>query len=143
MPHSFLTVLFLFTFVFIALYFDARYHRIPNGLNVTGMLAGFTLQAVNEDTKKAIFGFLIGFISSFMLYVFQAIGAGDVKCFAAIGALTSWIFALEALIFSVCFAGLIALILRFLMRSKRTHFPFMYAVTPAVILVDFYARQSI
>ena len=70
-------------------YFDVRYRRIPNvfvlatlfsGLIINFMAAGLAGLAASAG------GCLLAFGLMFVLHVFGAMGAGDVKLFAAVGA---------------------------------------------------------
>src|SRR5699024_2392834 len=101
-------------------------------------------------------------------YIFKAIGAGDVKLFAAIGAITGTLFTLYAIMYSVIAAGIIALLVLLFTKTfmvnmtlavfhimesmqKRSltpldefknnisnRFPFIYAVIPGVALTYYY-----
>ncbi len=75
----------------IAAVLDLQQHRIPNWLTYPGILLGFALRGVLLGWKgllSAVAGFfLVGGIM-FLFYLVRAMGAGDVKLMAAIGALT-------------------------------------------------------
>jgi prepilin peptidase CpaA len=75
-----------------------RYRRIPNWLNVAGLVLGLILNSfLYQGTSSYVFGFagllfaLKGFGLAFVVYVFlyalRAMGAGDVKLMAAVGAI--------------------------------------------------------
>lgn len=94
----------------IALVTDMRNQRIPNWLTLPAIAAGFVWQGWMwgaEGIALSAIGLASGFIPFFICYVFGALGAGDVKLFAAIGSITGGIFVLHAAIYSVLFAGLI------------------------------------
>lgn len=74
----------LAVFLAVVFYFDAFKQIIPNWLNVAGAVVGILYHSI-------VFG-LDGFIQSFggglicgvillILYIFKAVGAGDVKLF--------------------------------------------------------------
>lgn len=77
-----------------AAYYDVRWRRIPNWLTAGGVLCGVALNAVigppAGGLKFALLGFAAGFGFYFFLYVLHAMGAGDVKLMAAVGALVGW-----------------------------------------------------
>lgn len=69
-------------------YFDVRYRRIPNlfvlATLVSGLIINFMAAGVT-GLKASAGGCLMGFGLMFVLHVFGAMGAGDVKLFAAVG----------------------------------------------------------
>jgi prepilin peptidase CpaA len=97
----------LLMLIVAAAVFDVRYRRIPNWLTVTGALAGVALNSAigrpEAGTAFALEGLALGFGLYFILYLLHAMGAGDVKLMAAVGALagpTNWfgIFVVSALV---------------------------------------------
>ena len=73
----------------VAAVVDWRTRRIPNWLTFTLMLSGiaqsFMPQAVLSP-GSAILGLLVGFVLTFALFALGALGGGDVKLLAGIGA---------------------------------------------------------
>lgn len=69
-------------------YFDVRYRRIPNlfvlATLVSGLIINFMAAGVSGLAASAG-GCLLAFGLMFVLHVFGAMGAGDVKLFAAVG----------------------------------------------------------
>lgn len=154
----------------ISLYTDIRTFRIPNYLSVSGVLIGFFYHFIHNGFSGLIFsfqGFLVGVAILMVLYLFKAVGAGDVKIFAAIGALTGVEFVLDVVVYSILYAGIIGLFIFLYRKQLFSHilyfinylillpfaknsnnqprtlfqgskFPFMYAVFPAVITAFFY-----
>jgi len=122
--------LILLPLVIGAAVYDMRYRRIPNWLNVIGAVLGLAINAwLIADGRPwpglifSLKGLAMGFGVYFVLYALRAMGAGDVKLMAAVGALVGWedwfgIFVLTAII-----GGVSALVLALLRgRLKNTLF---------------------
>jgi prepilin peptidase CpaA len=76
--------------VLIAAVYDLRFRRIPNWLNLCGIILGFGLNAFLfqwSGTAKAGEGMLLALAVYLPLYLLRGMGAGDVKLMAAVGAL--------------------------------------------------------
>ena len=70
-------------------YYDARYRRIPNAFVLATLVAGLAMNATLGGWQGLLASFggcLAAFCLMLLLHVFGAMGAGDVKLFAAIGA---------------------------------------------------------
>lgn len=158
-------------FLLIVAYYDIRFHRIPNWLNVSGVLIGIIYNVLSHQIDgllQSIGGLLVGGIIMLILYIFKALGAGDVKLFAAIGAITGILFTLYTMMYTIIFAGVFAIIILLftktffvnitlaimhifeaIRKSSLTplddfkknisnRFPFIYAVIPGVIVAYYY-----
>ncbi|MDT7541628.1 MAG: prepilin peptidase CpaA [Acidobacteriota bacterium] len=69
-------------------YYDSRYRRIPNAFVLATLLGGLLVNTLFHGIAgvwASAGGCLLAFVLMFMLHVFGAMGAGDVKLFAAIG----------------------------------------------------------
>jgi len=71
-----------------AAWWDMKEGRIPNAITVTGLAAAFILRAPLgvESLLQGVGGFALAFGVSVVLYALRAIGGGDVKLLAAVGA---------------------------------------------------------
>ena len=163
--------LILSVLIMIAFYTDMRSSKISNKLTISGVMIGLIYHVIISGWQGFIFsaiGMVVGFGIFIILYLFRAIGAGDVKLFAAIGALTGLEFVLYASMYSIFYAGIIGLIIVIMRReffkrimriisyflqvllhkdrdsytsfkkSESLHFPFMYAVLPGIITTYYY-----
>ena len=71
------------------IYYDVRFRRIPNVLVLMALVAGLAINISFRGSAGALSslsGLALAFVPMFLLHVFGAMGAGDVKLFAAIGA---------------------------------------------------------
>jgi len=121
-PGINLTLLALIT---VAAVYDMLYRRIPNWLTISGALAGVALNIFIYQGWPGLWlsllGMGVGFGAYFALYSLRAMGAGDVKLMAAIGALVGvrdWfgIFVITAIVGGI--AGLAMVSMRG--RVKKT-----------------------
>ena len=88
---SIISAAFLIPLAVVISYYDVCYRRIPNPFVLATLIAGILINASlggSHGAVSSLGGCLIGFTLMFVLHVFGAMGAGDVKLFAAIGALT-------------------------------------------------------
>ena len=73
--------------VFIT-YYDVRYRRIPNAFVLATLAGGLLINGILNGLGglgSSVGGCLLAFGMMFALHLFGAMGAGDVKLFAAIG----------------------------------------------------------
>lgn len=161
----------LFIFLIIAFIMDVRHYRLPNWLTAGGMVIGITFHLISNGIDGLIFSFLGLLVAGgifLILYIFKAVGAGDVKLFAAIGSFVGVQMVLYMMMYSIVFGGIIGIIIllftkTFLLKitlalfefidsitskdlgkledfkvNKATKFPFMYAVIPGVAFTYYY-----
>ncbi len=152
-------------------YTDIKTSKIPNVITVSGIVGGLLYNGVIngfDGLKFSFIGLIIATVLLLILYLLGGIGAGDVKLFAAIGAITGTIFVLNTMMYSILYGGLIGvgiLLYRKEFIRRMTHtlfhlfeilfmkdlttiqdfkkessmrFPFMYAVIPGVITAYMY-----
>jgi prepilin peptidase CpaA len=122
-PSDALVVAILAAATGLAAVIDLRTRRIPNALTGSLMVVGLGLAAAQLGTVGfggAIIGCLLGF--AFMLpgNMFGATGAGDVKLFAAAGALLGPASTVRAFFFTAIAGGVLALIVA-LHRRRLQH----------------------
>jgi prepilin peptidase CpaA len=75
-------------FVCAAAWWDATDGRIPNELTVAGLAAALILRAPLgvDSVVQGLMGFAVALLVSGVLYALRAIGGGDVKLLAGVGA---------------------------------------------------------
>jgi prepilin peptidase CpaA len=94
-------------------YYDVRYRRIPNAFVLATLASGVAINflfAGLPGIYASIGGCLLAFSLMFMLHIFGAMGAGDVKLFAAIGAVTGAPLVLPTFLVVILTGGLLALV---------------------------------
>jgi len=94
-------------FLALAACFDVRQRRIPNRLVLPGMLAGVVLNAglpAGIGFVSSVEGWGLGLALSLPLFILRAMGAGDAKLIAMVGAFLGPLHLLGALL-SIGLAG--------------------------------------
>src|SRR5580658_657696 len=92
LPPPALAVLLLALVIGAAAY-DVPYRRVPNWITATGVLLGLAMNTFLygwPGLQMSLAGLAVGFGAYFILYSMRAMGAGDVKLMAAIGAMVGW-----------------------------------------------------
>ena len=96
-----------------AILIDFRAHRIPNWLVVATLLSGWLLLAIDDGFSgllRGMSGALVGLAGLLPFYVLRAMGAGDVKYMAAIGAHLGAALAFQAVIATIITGGILGAI---------------------------------
>ena len=112
-PTTIIVELFLIPLAVLIIYHDVRYRRIPNPFVLATLITGLTLNFAVGGWRGALTsvgGCVLAFILMFMLHVFGAMGAGDVKLFAAIGSVLGAHLVLPTFVVVVLTGGLLALV---------------------------------
>jgi prepilin peptidase CpaA len=122
----------LLTLVLGAAVYDWRYRRIPNWLTVGGLLIGLAMNTFLgrvdlspgwPGLRFSLLGFAAGFGVYLVLYALRAMGAGDVKMMAAVGAIVGWEDWFGIFLITAVIGGAMALILVIAKkRFKKTFF---------------------
>lgn len=102
--HGLVNLLVLAAILARAVYSDVRSHRISNALCAFGLVAGLTLQGLGGGLQGSISGLLgavVGIACFAPFYLLRAMGAGDVKLLAAVGAFLGPVGALYAALLSL------------------------------------------
>ena len=118
-------VVVLLVLVLVAAVYDVRYRRIPNWLTIGGVLIGLGLNTFLYQgwpgLRLSLKGLGIGFGVYLVLYMLRAMGAGDAKLMAAVGAIVGWPNWLGTFLITAAVGGVMALILMTMRkRVKKT-----------------------
>lgn len=125
-------------------YMDVRYRRIPNKLVLVTLLVGLTLNTIFGGTHGLLVslgGFALAFGLMLLLHIFGTMGAGDVKLFAAIGAITGVSLVLPTLLVVALTGGLLAIFK--MVHARRVGatmfgvFQFFYGLLPGQTIPRF------
>jgi prepilin peptidase CpaA len=86
---SVISAAFLIPLALLISYYDVCYRRIPNAFVLATLATGILINVIFggiDGALASLGGCALAFFLMFVLHVFGAMGAGDVKLFAAIGA---------------------------------------------------------
>lgn len=139
LPSAAFTVLAPLALLLVAAgWFDVRERRIPNSLVTTGTVFAFTAHGLLPESAgflsggigltSAIAGLLLGAAALFPLYAVGAMGAGDVKLLAMLGAFLGPQHILGAVLFSLVSGSLISLAVIAARRRFGGNLPFGIAI---------------
>jgi prepilin peptidase CpaA len=94
-------------------YMDIRYRRIPNKLVLITLVGGIAVNTVSHGSSgllASLGGMALAFGLMFFLHAFGTMGAGDVKLFAAIGAVHGISLVLPTLLVVAVTGGVFAIL---------------------------------
>lgn len=117
--------LILNSVIALAIFFDLRERRIPNWLILLGLVGGVSLNVFSYGTHGAyqsVLGFLLAIALFIVPFALGWMGAGDVKLFAAIGAVLGLRLLPRVVFYAVVAAGAMALISVALGRTNSGSF---------------------
>lgn len=113
MTATLVNIALLIPLAIVIAYYDVRYRRIPNPFVLATLVAGVAINAIFAGlpgVAASIGGCLLAFILMFMLHIFGAMGAGDVKLFAAIGAVMGSQLVIPTFVVVILTGGLLAVV---------------------------------
>lgn len=129
-PQNIAMALLFFPLAITITYMDIRYRRIPNKLVLAILLVGLTVNTIfggSHGLLLSLAGFALAFVLMFFLHVFGTMGAGDVKLFAAIGAVIGVSSVLPTLLVVALIGGILAICkMIYSGRARTTMFGVMH-----------------
>jgi prepilin peptidase CpaA len=114
---------FLLPLALVITYYDVRYRRIPNSFVLATLLTGLAVNATGGGLSGALTslgGCALAFVLMFILHVFGAMGAGDVKLFAAIGAVLGSSLVLPTFFIVILMGGVLGVVTMFRTGTVRS-----------------------
>lgn len=115
MPTTFAIVscTLLILLAIVISYYDVRYRRIPNVIVLATLISGLIINIIFGGATGALAslgGCVFGFALMLGFHIFGAMGAGDVKLFAAVGSVIGAQLVLPTFVIVVLTGGALALI---------------------------------
>ena len=113
MSATVVNIALLIPLAIIIAYYDVRYRRIPNPFVLATLIGGLAMNFMLGGLSglyASVGGCFLAFSLMFLLHIFGAMGAGDVKLFAAIGAVTGAPLVLPTFVIVILTGGLLAVI---------------------------------
>ncbi len=113
MSQALVNIGLLIPLAIIVGYYDVRYRRIPNAFVLAALASGLAMNGIFgglQGVVASLGGCALAFVLMFTLHIFGAMGAGDVKLFAAIGAVTGAQLVVPTFLVVVLTGGLLAIV---------------------------------
>jgi prepilin peptidase CpaA len=136
-PQTLAIALLMVPMAIVITYMDVRYRRIPNKLVLVTLLGGLFLNTFFQGPHGLVMslgGFAVAFAVMIFFHIFGTLGAGDVKLFAAIGAVNGLSLVLPTLVVVAITGGVLAIFkMVYSRRVKATMFgvlQFFYGLLP-------------
>lgn len=135
----------LVVILILSSYEDVRNKRIPNKYTIPAIVIGMVLMTINvgfDGLKDSLLGFLLGLFIFFIPFIFGAMGAGDVKLLAAIGALKGLMFTFYSIIASAIMGGVFVIIYIIYKRQFFNTFMNMFGILVRPICKSIYLNTG-
>lgn len=136
-PQTIALALLFIPMALLITYMDVRYRRIPNKMVLVTLVGGIALNTIFGGTHGLLIslgGFAVAFGVTLFLHTFGTMGAGDVKLFGAIGAISGISLVLPTLLIVAMTGGVLAILkMIYSGRVRTTMFgvlQFFYGLLP-------------
>lgn len=142
-------VYLLISTLMLALYHDVKEQKIKNYVTYSAAFLGLTSNVAEyglDGLGSALLGWLTPVIVLGLFYIANIMGAGDIKLFAAIGAIMGLSFTMYSFAYSVYFGGLIALIILYKKKQFRQRmyriYEYLYFVAATRKIAPYCAKSD-
>ena len=99
--------------------YDMLYKKVNNKAITIVFITALVIGIITSGMAFSLKGVACGFVLTLLMYFFGAIGAGDVKFFAAVGAIAGSRLVSEILMYSIFTAGFVGIILILISVIKK------------------------
>lgn len=136
-------LLFVYTLIIAAVITDYKYFKIPNILNLWGLITTIFLNmllGVPDNLSSIIIGFLLPFFLLYFVFIVGGIGAGDIKLLCVIGGIIGMNSSMRFTIFCFLTSGILGIVKLLLLGIHKqklftmNKIHFSYAILAASIL---------
>ena len=130
----------------LAAWLDFRHRKIPNAISYGSVLLGLLLSAFEGTFSGALIGMGLCGGLFFFFWLCRAMGGGDVKLMAGVGAFLGWPDVLDALFFTALVGGVLAILYMVWQRTpskddegnelprRKTPIPYGVAIAAGTLL---------
>jgi prepilin peptidase CpaA len=111
-PFTITSLVFLSALAIIVIYYDVRYRRIPNAFVLSTLVSGLIINSIFggfNGALSSLAGCALALGLMLVPHILGALGAGDVKLFAAIGSLVGLKLVIPTFIIVVLAGGALAI----------------------------------
>lgn len=129
--------LLIMTFLFLAVISDIRTRKIKNRIVLAFILVGLLANLFENGWTgilDSLWGITFPVMVLFPLFLLKMLGAGDIKCFSAIGAIMGAEFVTYSMIYSFIAGGVIALIIMALNKNALQRFGYLISYLKVSLL---------
>ncbi len=132
----------------LALYYDLKEQKIKNLITFPTALAGLIMNFFEQGPAGLLFslkGWVLPILLLGLFYYINVMGAGDIKLFAATGAVMGLPFALSGFVFSVFTGGFIALFVLMKRKQLRERVKYLFNYFKVILYtgrISIYSNQD-
>lgn len=122
----------------LSVYSDFKYYKINNLITLSFILVGLITCFIGDGYIGlicSIYGILLPLALLFPLFLFKMLGAGDVKLFCALGAITGLNIVIQILIYSFLSGGIIGVFVLLVRKNIKQRLKYLISYLKSCFLV--------